>query len=162
MKVGLVGFPSTGKTTVYNALTGQRAETGYAGKGGKTNLGVVRVPDARIDALADIHKPRKITFAEIVFVDVPAPAGVSVRSLDPAAVAAMREVDALAQVVRGFPADDGALPDPVGEINDLGAEFALADLAPVEKRLDRLKKEKGKPGEVELLTKLKEIGRAHV
>ena len=53
MKVGLVGFPGSGKTTVYNALTGQRAETGYAGKGsGKTNLGVVKVPDPRIDALA--------------------------------------------------------------------------------------------------------------
>ena len=76
MKVGLVGFPGSGKTTVYNALTGQRAETGYAGKGsGKTNLGVVKVPDPRVDALAAIHKPRKITFAEVVFVDVAAPPG---------------------------------------------------------------------------------------
>ena len=158
MKVGLVGFPVTGKTTVYNALTGQHAEIGYAGKGGKTNLGVVKVPDARIDALAAIYSPRKITFAEIVFVDVPAPPGVSARSLDPAAVAAMREVDALAQVVRGFPAEDGTPPDLLGEIGDLNVEMTLADLGPVEKRLERLKREKAKPGEVEVMTRI----RAHL
>lgn len=156
MKVGLVGFPGSGKTTVYNALTGQRAETGYAGKGsGKTNLGVVKVPDPRIDALAAIHKPRKTTFAEVVFVDVAAPPGAGGRSLDPSAIAAMREVDALVQVVRVFPAEDGKAPEPVGELADLSTEMILGDLAPIEKRLERLKREKGKPGEVELLTRLK-------
>ncbi len=154
MKVGLVGFPGSGKTTVYNALTGQRAETGYAGKGGKTNLGVVKVPDTRISALTEIHKPKKTTFAEVVFVDVPAPAGAGKRSLDPSAVAAMREVDALVQVVRGFPEEDGTPPEMLPEVADLQAEMVLGDQGPVEKRLERLKKEKGKPGEVELLTKL--------
>jgi ribosome-binding ATPase len=155
MKVGLVGFPGCGKTTVYNALTGQRAETGYAGKGGKTNLGVVKVPDERITKLTEIHQPKKTTFAEIVFVDVPAQPGAGRRSLDPTAVAAMREVDALVHVVRGFAEEDGTPPELLAELQDLGAELTLGDLGPIEKRLERLKKEKGKTGEVELLTKLK-------
>lgn len=156
MKVGLVGFSGSGKTTVYNALTGQKAETGYASRGsGKTNLGVVKVPDARVDALASIHNPKKITLAEIHFVDVAAPPGAGGRSLDTSALPAMREVEALVQVVRAFPGEDGKPGDPLGELQDLQTELTLGDLAPIEKRLERLKKEKGKPGEIELLGKLK-------
>lgn len=155
MKVGLVGFPGSGKTTVYNALTGQRAETGYAGRGGRPNRAVVRVPDQRVERLAEIYRPKKLTFAEIMFVDMPAQPGAGPRSLDPQALAAMREVDALVQVVRGFPAEDGTAPDPAGELSDLAAELALGDLAPVERRLERLKKEKGRPGEAELLERLR-------
>jgi ribosome-binding ATPase len=156
MKVGLVGFSGSGKTTVYNALTGQKAETGYASRGsGKTNLGVVKVPDARVDALASIHNPKKITLAEIHFVDVAAPPGAGGRSLDTSALPAMREVEALVQVVRAFPSEDGKPGEPLGELQDLQTELTLGDLAPIEKRLERLKKEKGKPGEIELLGKLK-------
>ncbi len=157
MRVGLVGFASSGKTTVYNALTGQRAETGYASRGsGKTNLGVVKVPDPRVDALAAIHNPKKITFAEIVFVDVAAPPGAGARSFDASALPAMREVEALVQVVRAFPTEDGSAADPLGELGDLHSELTIGDLAPIEKRLERLKREKGKPGEVELLNRLKD------
>lgn len=156
MKVGLVGFSGSGKTTVYNALTGQKAETGYASRGsGKTNLGVVKVPDVRVDALSSIHNPKKITLAEIHFVDVAAPPGAGGRSLDTSALPAMREVEALVQVVRAFPSEDGKAAEPLGELQDLQTELTLGDLAPIEKRLERLKKEKGKPGEIELLGKLK-------
>src|SRR2546427_180859 len=72
MKIGLVGFPGSGKTTVFNALTGQSAETGYGAARGKTHLGVVKVPDARVDALAKIYQPKKTTYAEIAFSDVAA------------------------------------------------------------------------------------------
>ena len=157
MKVGLVGFSGSGKTTVYNALTGQKAETGYASRGsGKTNLGVVKVPDARVSALCDIHQPKKVTFAEIHFVDVAAPPGAGGRSLDTSALPSMRECEALVQVVRAFPSEDGKAAEPLGEVQDLQTELTLGDLAPIEKRLERLKKEKGKPGEVELLGRLKE------
>src|SRR5580658_6790388 len=160
MKVGLIGFPGSGKTTIFNALTGQRAETGYASRGAsaqKPNLAVVKVPDARVAALAEIHHPKKTTYAEVVFVDVPVAPGAGARSFDQTTVAAMRDVDALVQVVRGFsaPAAEHPAPDLIGEVRDLGMEMTLADLGPVEKRLERLKKEKGKPGEVELLSKVR-------
>ena len=61
MKVGLTGFPGAGKTTVFNALTGLHAEGGGQG----LNLGVIKVPDARVDGLAAIHKPKKTTYAEV-------------------------------------------------------------------------------------------------
>ena len=72
MKIGLVGFPGTGKTTVFNALTGLEAETGYGATRGRTNLGVVKVPDGRIDALKRLYNPKKTTYAEITFADVAA------------------------------------------------------------------------------------------
>src|SRR5438132_10432314 len=110
MKIGLVGFPATGKTTIFNALTGLRAETGYGAARGKTNLGVVRVPDARVDALSALFRPKKTTYAEIVFSDVaasmPAPAS-DRQGLDAQTLQAMREVDALCHVVRGFPSELG-------------------------------------------------------
>ena len=68
MKVGLVGFAGSGKTTVFNIMTGQQVPVGF---GGEVRLGVVRVPDERIDALSRIFKPKKTTYAEISFCDVP-------------------------------------------------------------------------------------------
>jgi len=65
MKVGLVGFPGSGKTTVFNALTGLSAETGFGAARGKTNLGTVKVPDDRVKALAGLYRPKKTTLAEI-------------------------------------------------------------------------------------------------
>ncbi|HKA89742.1 MAG TPA: DUF933 domain-containing protein [Haliangiales bacterium] len=153
MKIGLVGFPGSGKSTVFNALTGLHAATGFgAARGqGKTNLGVVKVPDAQVDALGDIYATRRRVFAEITFSDVAAGAtGGSARGLDRAVLNAMREVDALCQVVRAF--EDAK---PLQESADLEAEMILADLELVEKRLDKLKKEKGKPREEDLLHRLK-------
>ena len=157
MKIGLVGLPGSGKTTVFNALTGLSAETGFAAARGKTHLGVVKVPDARVEALADLFQPKKKTLAEITFSDVGAEAGGgSTRGLDRTVLAAMREMESLCQVARAFvnPAD-GAPGDPLHEVTDLETEMILADLEPVEKRLERLKKEKGLPREAEVLEHLK-------
>ena len=83
MKVGLVGFPGSGKTTVFNALTGLSAETGFSAARGKTNLGTVKVPDDRITALSDLYHPKKSTLAEVTFCDVAAAAaGSHGQSLD--------------------------------------------------------------------------------
>jgi hypothetical protein len=71
LKVGIVGFPRAGKTTVFNALTGLQAQVGGYGDASKPNLGTIKVPDARIDRLRDIFSPRKTTYAEMVFVDFP-------------------------------------------------------------------------------------------
>ncbi|MCE1229781.1 MAG: redox-regulated ATPase YchF [Firmicutes bacterium] len=156
MKIGLVGFSGCGKTTVFNALTGLSAETGFNATRGKTNLGAVKVPDARVSALAELYHPKKTTFAEVSFCDVAASAaGAQGQSLDEQTLRAMREVDALCQVVRGFTDAAGEAPDPLNEAQNLENEMNLSDLILIEKRLERLKKEKSKSGELELLEKLK-------
>jgi len=157
MKMGLVGFPGSGKTTVFNALTGLVAETGFGAARGRTNLGTVKVPDPRVLALAGLYHPKKVTLAEITFCDVAAAsAGSHGQSLDEATLRAMREVDAVCQVVRGFPGPSGEAPDPLAEARGLEDEMNLADLILIEKRLERLMKEKGKSGEAELLGTLKD------
>jgi hypothetical protein len=137
MKIGIVGFPGSGKTTLFNALTGQSAPTGYGG--GKVNLGVIKVPDRRVDRLAEIDDPRKITYAEIAFADVPGGRGGS--SLDPQTLSRIREMDALVQVARGFDAGDGP-PDPTREVREFEAELILSDMQVAEKRVERLKKDR--------------------
>jgi len=157
MKIGLVGFPGSGKTTVFNALTGLSAETGYTAPRGKTHLGVVKVPDVRVEALAELFQPKKKTLAEITFSDVAAEAGGggSARGLDRTVLAAMREMESLCQVARAFvDPGQGSSADPLREVADLEADMILADLELVEKRLERLKKEKGLPREAEVLAQL--------
>ena len=73
MKVGLVGFAGSGKTTIFNTLTGLTAEVGGYGAKEKANVGVIKVPDPRVDKLAELFNPKKKTFAEISFVDVAGP-----------------------------------------------------------------------------------------
>ena len=70
MKIGLVGFPGSGKTTVFNALTGLAADTSPGARPGRANLGVVKVPDDRLDRFADLYSPKKTTYAEISFCDI--------------------------------------------------------------------------------------------
>src|SRR5947207_2775536 len=128
MKIGLVGFPGSGKTTVWAALTGLPADTGYGAARGKTNLGVVKVPDARVEALTRLYSPKKTTLAEIAFSDVAAaPAGSQTQGLDAQTLTAMREMDALCQVVRGFPGAAGEPPRPLEDAAALEVEMNLAD-----------------------------------
>jgi GTP-binding protein YchF len=152
MKIGIVGFGRAGKTTLFNALTGLHASTGGFGDPGKANLGAIKVPDERVDRLSAIFQPRKTTYAEVVFVDFPGASDRAGAVLDQATLVQMRDADALVQVVRGFPdpvTQDAA--DPARDIAAFHGELVLADLAIVEKRLERLRKEKGKEVEVELL-----------
>ena len=110
------------------------------------------MPDARVDTLSGIFSPQKTTYAEVVFVDFPGGAERSGGVIDQATLVQMRDADALVQVVRGFV--DPVSGDPAAPARDVGAfksELVLADLGIVEKRLERLRKEKGKEQEVELL-----------
>jgi GTP-binding protein YchF len=133
MKAGLVGFPLSGKTTLFNAIT-----TLHRAGDAHMHLGAIKVPDKRIDQLAAIYKPKKVTYAEMRFVDLPGPRG---KGMDAESLRALSDVDALCLVVRGFPALDGTPAEPLRELRDFDAEPLLADLAIVERRLDRLRKE---------------------
>ncbi len=157
MKVGIAGFPRSGKTTIFNALTGQHAAVGGFTEPGKVHLGTIKVPDARVDRLSAIFHPRKTTYAEIVFVDFPPAAEAAGGSaLEATTVTQMRETDALVQVVRGFPDEtSGAPPDPLRDLANFKSELLLADLVLIERRLERLKKEKGKEQERALLERCK-------
>jgi GTP-binding protein YchF len=136
MKIGIIGFAGSGKTTLFNALTGQNAPVGY---GGKVNLGTIKVPDSRVDRLAQIDNPKKITYAEIMFADVPG--GRKAGSLDIATLGKIREMDALVQVVRGFDGGAGA-PAPAEEIASFETELILSDMSILEKRIAKLEKDR--------------------
>jgi len=151
MKIGLVGYPGTGKSTVFGALTGLDVATGYGA--GKANLGAVKVPDARVDALAALYSPKKTTYAEITFSDLGAGRA---EGLDRAALNAMRNVDALCQVLRAFPDAAGEPGDAQGELVGLETETLLADLELVEQRVARLAKDRSNPRELALLQRVQE------
>src|SRR5215471_17693297 len=160
MKVGLVGFAGAGKTTIFNTLTGLTAEVGGYGAREKANIGVIKVPDLRVDKLAEIFNPKKKTFAEISFVDVAGPQaedGQRTHSgLDPKLVQHMREADALVHVVRAF--DNPMLSRPTDVARDIRSfddELMLTDLVQIENRIARLKKEKDSARESDLMERLK-------
>ena len=149
MKVGLIGHRGAGKTTIFNMLTGLQAQTcGFGGKE-EIHLGVIKVPDARIDKLSAIFKPKKTTYAEIRFTDFPPSEGEENLKSNQALVTQMREVDAITLVLRDFGVD----AKPIKELTDLMTEMILADLAVVENRRSRLKKEKARPQEEVLLAR---------
>ncbi len=155
MKVGLVGFARCGKTTIFNALTGLSADVG--GFDARAAIAVVKVPDPRVDALADIVTPEQKKYAEVSFLDFP-PSAERKAALDTRSLAQMRELEALAQVVRAF--DDPAatvLADPLRDLRGFHAELILADMGVVEKRLERLRKERGREREQALLEKCSRI-----
>jgi len=146
VKVGLVGFAGSGKTTVFNTLTGLHVAAGF---GGEVHLGTVKVPDPRIDALSRIFHPKKTTFAEIVFSDIPGEHDASHKGLSRRALDKIRDQDVLCLVLRAFP--NAALEqdaDPAGDLEAFVTECLLADLEMVERRLDRALKEKLPPLEV--------------
>jgi GTP-binding protein YchF len=147
MKVGLIGHRGAGKTTIFNMLTGLQAQVGSFGGREEIHLGVIKVPDPRIDELARIYQPKKTTYAEIRFTDFPPNQGGENSKSNNALVGQMREVDAIALVLRDFDGD----VDPLKELNDLLTEMILTDLTVVENRRIRLRKEKARPLEEGLL-----------
>lgn len=151
MKVGLVGFARCGKTTIFNALTGLSADVG--GFDAQAAIAVVKVPDPRVDALADIVTPDRTRYAEVSFLDFP-PSAERKAALDTRSLAQMRELEALAQVVRAFDDPVAAAPaDPLRDLRGFHAELILADMGVVDKRLERLRKERGREREQALLEK---------
>lgn len=147
MKIAIVGLPNSGKTTVFNALTRKTAETAAFSSGRfEPNLASVKVPDPRLDVLADIYKPRKLTAAEVQYVDVSGFKGEEQGTeLSAEILGYIGTADALLHVVRAF--EDESVPPPSGAVNpeaDLGRvdlELIFSDLVIIERRLERLEKE---------------------
>jgi ribosome-binding ATPase len=146
MKIALVGFAGSGKTTVFNTMTGLDVPVGF---GGEARLGTVRVPDPRIDTLSRIFSPRKTIYAEMTFYDIPGEHGAEKKGLSRRGLQQIRDQEALCLVLRDFanPALEGD-PDPVGDLEAFHVECVLADLDIVERRLDRARREKANASEV--------------
>jgi ribosome-binding ATPase len=142
VQVTIVGLPGSGKTTVFNALTGAHADTGgFSGGRAAPNMGVVKVPDQRLDRLSELFHPRKTVPADVTYVDVAIPAGATREgTINPDVLALVRNADALLHVARAF--DDGRAegpPDPWRDVEALDLEFSIADLMVIEKRLEKLR-----------------------
>jgi GTP-binding protein YchF len=165
VKLAIIGLSNSGKTTIFNALTGQNADvTIYPTVSGEPNLGVVKVPDYRINRLAEIYSPKKITYATVEYIDY--------IGLTKGDVAQNRKVfdlikdaDAIVHVVRAFKDDAVLHPmnnvDPARDVEALEIELIFGDLELVEKRIERMEEgiRKGKkPNDAEksLLLKCKD------
>jgi len=165
MKTAIIGLANSGKTTVFNALTGLNLEvTSYPSVSSETFVGVVKVPDARITRLTEIYKPKKSTQATVEYIDF---IGLTKGDMDQnrKVFDLIKDADALVHVVRGFADETVSHPmgsvDPRKDAETIELEMIIGDLELVEKRLDRMEegaKRGKKPDEIEhkLLQKCKD------
>ncbi|MEW6068658.1 MAG: redox-regulated ATPase YchF [Nitrospirota bacterium] len=165
MKIAIIGLSNSGKTTIFNALTGMNIETPiYPTTSGDPHIGVVKVPDARLDKLSEIFKPKKTTHATIEYIDY---IGLTKGDMEQnrKVFDLIKDVDAIVHVVRGF--EDETVVHPMESVNPkrdaetVELEMILGDLELVDKRLDRMQQglKRGKrPDEMErkILLKCKE------
>ena len=168
MKMGIVGLPNVGKSTMFNAITNAGAEcANYPFCTIEPNVGVVPVPDERLEVLAKMYNTEKITHAVVEFVDI---AGLvrgasKGEGLGNKFLSHIREVDAICEVVRCF--EDGNIThvdgsiDPIRDIETINLELIFADIETVDKKIDNVKKklkaEKKYQAELELLEKIKSV-----
>jgi hypothetical protein len=150
LRLVIVGLPSSGKTTVFNALTRAEAATGgYTAAEDQPNLATVKVPDPRLDTLTTMFKPKKTVPADVQYVDVAGLAkGMGEQGLSGQLLGHLAQAQALVHVVRAF--EDEGVPhpedsvDPLRDIETIGLELTFSDLGIIEKRLERIKNTIGK------------------
>lgn len=154
LRAGLIGFPASGKTALFQLLTSARDAPRSGGKA-DANVGVSRVPDERLDKLTVLFNPRKHVPATIEFADIAGVGGAKTGAQALLDVAPFRNADALLHVVRMFRDPSVAHPagsvDPARDVRTMEDELILADLGVVEKRLDRLERDLKKAHNAELL-----------
>ena len=168
MKIGIVGLPNVGKSTMFNAITNAGAEcANYPFCTIEPNIGVVAVPDERLEVLTKIYNPQKTTYATVEFVDI---AGLvkgasQGEGLGNKFLSHIREVDSIVEVVRCF--EDSNIVhvegniSPIRDIETINLELILADIETINKRLEKAKKmlkaDKKYQFEIETLEKVKKV-----
>jgi GTP-binding protein YchF len=154
MRLGIIGLPNCGKTTIFNALTGSNLPTEPFSSGQlEVHTGVVSVPDERIDRLSAVFKPKKTTYATVTYTDIGGlDKGIGAGGLSGPMRNELQQVDGFLHVVRAF--EDPGVPhpqetvDPIRDLATIDGEFLLVDLITIENRLARLDEER-KKGKVE-------------
>ncbi|MBN2257667.1 MAG: redox-regulated ATPase YchF [Anaerolineaceae bacterium] len=151
MRLGIIGLPQSGKTTLFNALTRGNAPTGMSAGKLEVHTAVVDVPDERVDRLSGLFTPKKTTYAKVTYADIAGLDGSrSKEGISGTLLNQLTQMDGLIHVVRVF--DDENVPhvsgsiDPARDIKIMDDEFILNDLIAVERKLDRLREEKTKGG----------------
>lgn len=140
MQLGIIGLPQSGKTTIFNALTRSTAKVGEFASGPSVHIGVVKVPDPRLDHLTIMYNPKKKVPATVTYVDIGGMArGASISGgLGAEFLEQMHKVEAAILVLRDFDSAAGSA-DPVGDYQTVFTELVLSDLGMIERRIERVK-----------------------
>ena len=145
MKIGILGLPISGKTTLFSLLTEFYDEPDHSHGGNKPAVRSVKVADPRLERLRDDYQPQKYTPASLQFLDFPAISSeISRRGLADL-LAPARELETLIVVLRDFESPGQDAPDPLGDLTEVQGEFIIADLVVVEKRIEKLEERSRKP-----------------
>lgn len=144
MKLGIVGLPRSGKTTIFNALTRRAGDAETPGGQVAPVLGVVPLPDPRVDWLSELYQPKKTTYAQVTYMDLQGLPGLveSKQEYMSLLLNHMRPMDAFLMVVRNFPDASSGAPQPYKDFRELADEFLIADLGTIEKRMEKLTTER--------------------
>ena len=156
MKLGIIGLPQSGKTTIFNALTRGHAPTTASAGRMEVHTAVVDVPDPRVDRLSALFKPKKTIYAKVTYADIAGLEGGAAKSgLSGSLLNQLTQMDGLIHVVRCFenvnvPHPSGSV-DPARDVTEMDSELLLNDLIAVERKLERLTEERKKGGADKIL-----------
>jgi len=149
MKIGIIGLPQTGKTTIFNALTRQDQPTTMSGKI-EVRTAIIDVPDLRVSQLAEVYHPKKITYAKVEYADIAGLEGRGQGDISGQIRNELGKMEGFIHVVRCFESDTIPHPsgsvDPARDIVAMNTELLLNDLITVERKLERLSQDRGKGG----------------
>ena len=150
MKLGIIGLPQTGKTTIFNALTGHDQPTNASAGRMEVHTGVVDVPDPRVDVLSAMYKPKKTMYAKVTYADIAGLEGSGQGSISGQLLNHIAQMDALIHVVRCFEDESVAHAaggvNPSRDIDSMNSELLLNDLIAVERKLEKLQGESQRGG----------------